>query len=181
MVGTFLALRTPVAPNSFLVLPTQTVRMRRFLIHLWQRSPRDARNMVVLNGDAISFHSVYRDRDVVWNILDLPYSLVFFSHRNPIDQAAGFSWTKKAPGLSTTGTHDILLYRDIFEAFLYAASDNGTLLGDPLQRFGFWIPAGLERSHVFQAEDHARVEFERASGIGRIVLACHGQQHAAIG
>ena len=78
---------TPVTPNSFLVLPTQTVRMRRFLINLQRRSPAVARNLVVLNGDAISFDAIFRDRDVAWNILDVPYSLVFFSHRNPIDRA----------------------------------------------------------------------------------------------
>ena len=95
VVGTFLARPTPVAPNSFLVLPTSTVRMRRFLINLQRRSPATARNLVVLNGDAISLNAIYRDRDVVWNILDLPYSLVFFAHRNPIDHAAGFPLIKK--------------------------------------------------------------------------------------
>jgi hypothetical protein len=138
-VGTLLAGSTPVKPHSMLVLPTQTVRMRRFLINLRQRSPSDARNLVVLNGDAISFNSVYRDREVVWNILDLPYSLVFFSHRNPIDHAAGFTWTKgnraadAVPQQTTTGTQDVLLYRDVFEAFLYAAADKGNLLSDPIQ------------------------------------------------
>jgi hypothetical protein len=144
VVGTFLARSTPIRPHSFLVLPTQTVRMRRFLINLRQRSPLDARNLVILNGDAISFHSVYRDRELIWNILDLPYSLVFFSHRNPIDRAAGFTWANDeragaplpqgaVPQHTTTGTHDILLYRDLFEAILYAACENGKLLGDPLQ------------------------------------------------
>jgi hypothetical protein len=141
VVGTFLARPTPITPHSFLVLPTQTVRMRRFLINLRQRSPLEARNLVILNGDAISFHSVYRDREIIWNILDLPYSLVFFSHRNPIDHAAGFTWTRDdqavssnaIPQRTTTGTHDILLYRDLFEAILYAACDQGKLLGDPLQ------------------------------------------------
>ncbi len=129
MVGSFLARPTPVKPHSLLVLPTQTVRMRGFLLNLRQRSPADARNLVVLNGDAISFNSVYRDREVVWNILDLPYSLVFFTHRNPIDHAAGFTWTKgnraadTIPPRTSTGTQDLLLYRDVFEAFLYAAFD----------------------------------------------------------
>ena len=139
-VGAFLASRTPIAPLSFLVLPTQTVRMRRFLINLNARSPKDARNLVILNGDAISFNSVFRDRDVVWNIFDLPYSLVFFSHRNPIDRAAGFTDVKDErddpnafPQRTTTGTHDILLYCDILEALLYAAFDQGKLLGDPLK------------------------------------------------
>ena len=135
-VSTFITDRRPIAPHSFLVLPTQTVRMRRFLINLRQRAPLEARKLVVLNGDAVTFHSVYRDREVIWNILDLPYSLVFFSHRNPIDRSAGFTWTtddRSDRNRTTTGTHDILLYRDLFEAFLYAASDNGKLLSDPLK------------------------------------------------
>jgi hypothetical protein len=138
-LGLFLA-GARVKPASFLLLPTQTVRMRRFLSNLRQRSPVDARNLVVLNGDSISFHSVYRDREVMWNIVDVPYSLVFFAHRNPIDHAAGFAWEKPKdepasafPQHGPTGTHDILLYRDVFAAFLYAAFDNGQLLGDALQ------------------------------------------------
>lgn len=138
-VGTFLARPTPITPHSFLVLPTQTVRMRRFLINLRQRAPAEARNLVILNGDAIAFHSVYRDRDVMWNILELPYPLVFFSHRNPIDRSAGFTWTRDDrapdpntfPKRTTTGTHDFLLYRDLFEAILYAAYDQNRLLDDP--------------------------------------------------
>ena len=171
-VGTFLASPTPVTPHSFLVLPTQTVRMRRFLINLRQRSPLDARNLVILNGDAIPFHAVYRDRDVIWNILDLPYSLLFFSHRNPIDHAAGFTWTPDDraeaidafPQRTTTGTQDILLYRDLFEALLYAAYDQGALISDPLRvgqrlRKTRWrLPplerAGLESPRVCNAEIH---------------------------
>src|SRR4029079_2116287 len=79
--------------------------------------------------------------DVIWNILDLPYSLLFFSHRNPIDHAAGFTWTPDDrayamdafPQRTTTGTQDILLYRDLFEALLYAAYDQGRLISDPLR------------------------------------------------
>ena len=141
VVDFFLARPTPVTPHSLLALPTQTVRMRRFLNHLYRRSPLGARDLVILNGDAISFHSVYRDRELIWNILDLPYSLVFFSHRNPIDHAAGFAWEKDVRAGAadaslrgtTTGTHDILLYRDVFEAILYAAYDQSKLLGDSLQ------------------------------------------------
>ncbi len=172
-VGIFLARPGGVAPHSILVLPTQTVRMRRFLINLRQRSPLDARNLVVLNGDAISFHSVYRDRDVTWNILDLPYSLVFFAHRNPIDPAAGFTWTKDDrpesnqtfPHRSTSGTHDVLLYRDVFEALLYAVGDGGNLLDDPhqvrrrLQSTCWYHPPpekiGQENARVCNAEVHS--------------------------
>lgn len=137
-VGTFLARQSPVSPNSFLVLPTGTVRMRRFLINLRQRSPQDARNLIILNGDAVAFHAVYRDRNVMWNILDLPYSLLFFSHRDPINASAGFTWNKDDrieavnafPQRTTTGTHDVLLYRDLFETLIYAAFDQGRLVAD---------------------------------------------------
>ncbi len=126
------------APQTLLVLPTQAVRMRRFLINLRQRSPQDVRRLVILNGDAISFHNVYRDRDVMWNRHDLPFTLIFFQHRNPIERSAGFRWVKEdrfdpdaMPQLTTSGTHDILLYRDVFEAILYAAVDRAALLDEP--------------------------------------------------
>jgi len=140
LVETFITDRSPIGPHSLLVLPTQTIRMRRFLINVRERSPLDARNLVILNGDAISFNSVYRDRDIVWNILNLPYSVVFFSHRNPIDRDAGFTAKVEQelpndvfPQRTTTGTSEILLYRDVFESFLYAAFDGGDLLGDSLE------------------------------------------------
>ena len=153
VVGTFLARQTPVTPNSFLVLPTQTVRMRRFLINLQRRSPAVARNLVILNGDAIAFDAIFRDRDVAWNILDVPYSLIFFSHRNPIDRAVGFPqiedgrpiWEEGAGQRTTTGTHDILLYRDVFAAFLYAAFDDGKLLDDPAR-----VRDRLRETHWYQ-------------------------------
>src|SRR5262249_38139797 len=36
----------------------------------------------------------------------------------------------EAKKLSSTGTHDLLLYRDIIEAMLYAAFEEGRVLGD---------------------------------------------------
>src|SRR5262249_18286030 len=52
----------------------------------------------------------------------------------------GFTWTvpKRAPNSNTptpttSGTHDILLYCDIFESLLYASYDQGTLLGDTIK------------------------------------------------
>jgi hypothetical protein len=135
-VNLFLQLNPP-PPRSVLVLPAAVQRMRRYLGFLCQQAPHLARNLVVVNGDAISFHNVFRDRDFAWNVLDLPVPLVFFAHRNPVDANArttwGFSWQRserKDHERSTSGTHDILLYRDIIEAMLYAAFDNGRLLGD---------------------------------------------------
>ncbi len=129
VVGTLLANRSPFPPHSLLVLPASPPRMRRLLGNLRSRAPLDVRNLLVVNGDSLSFHTVYRDRDYAWNIQDLPFSLLFFAHRNPIDGASGFDWDG-AGGRSTTGTHDLLLNRDIVEAILHAAFAEGKLLDD---------------------------------------------------
>jgi hypothetical protein len=166
VVGMFLARPKPVTPNSFLVLPTQSVRMRRFLINLHGRSASVARNLVVLNGDAISLNAVYRDRDVIWNILDLPFSLVFFAHRNPIDHDADFPTITEEGDVigqgNTTATNDVLLFRDVFEAILYAAYDDARLLNDPFTvrdrlRESCWHspePGSKEAPHVCHPRVH---------------------------
>jgi hypothetical protein len=84
--------------------------------------------IVVATGDAISFNTVYRDRQVAWNIQDLPFPLVFFCHRNPIDADAGFRAGSGAAededernSTAETGTEDVLLFGDIVEALVQAA------------------------------------------------------------
>jgi hypothetical protein len=135
-VDLFLSLNPPPL-RSILVLPATAQRMRRYLGFLCRLAPSLARNLVVVNGDAITFHNVYRDRDFAWNVLDLPVPVVFFAHRNPVDPNAAatwsFAWQRDDRGSikhSTTGTHDLLLDRDIIEAMLYAAFADGVLLGD---------------------------------------------------
>ncbi len=63
---------------------------RRFLRGLAAAAPVEARRFVVVTGDALPFNTVYRDRDVAWRVQDLPFDLVFFSHRNPVSYTAGF-------------------------------------------------------------------------------------------
>jgi hypothetical protein len=42
-----------------------------------------------------------------------------------------FAWQRdEEKKLTTTGTHDLLLYRDIIEAMIYASFEDGRLLGD---------------------------------------------------
>lgn len=129
-VGTLVADHAPFPPHSLLVLPTGAQRMRRFLGNLRSRAPLEARHLVVVNGDAISFTTVYRDRDYAWNVQDLPFNLVFFAHRDPIDPATGFTWTGRHGGRSRTGTTELLLSRDILEAVLHATFADGRLLDD---------------------------------------------------
>ncbi len=119
------------AARSVLVLPAASAGpARRFLRGLMRASPAQAQRLVVVTGDAISFSTVYRDRGVAWPIQDLPFDLVFFCHRNPVDATAGFREegdgtdgdrdTGADQTTGATGTDDVLLYGDIVEALAQA-------------------------------------------------------------
>ena len=103
---------------------------RRFLRGVARTAPAEARRFVVLTGDALSFNTVYRDRNDLWPIQDLPFELVFFCHRNPVDADAGFLQEESqapettAPG---TGTEDLLLDMDIVEALVQAVNQGATM------------------------------------------------------
>ncbi|MFN4259851.1 MAG: hypothetical protein ACK4RK_11175 [Gemmataceae bacterium] len=105
--------------RSLLILPAVDRPARRFLRTLYALNPDLVRQLVVVNGDAISFNTIYRDRDFAWNIMDLPVPLVFFCHRNPVQ------WSSAAvgpdEGLPASATDDVLLYADIFQNILEAA------------------------------------------------------------
>jgi hypothetical protein len=118
----------PPQERPLLILTGQSGPCRRFLRGLERFSPQPARRFVVATGDGIAFNTVYRDRRVTWPIQDLPYPLVFFCHRNPVDREAGFLPVGEAPpssaqgGTATTGTEDILIFEDIVEALTRAAA-----------------------------------------------------------
>jgi len=122
--------------HQVLVLPTSTQRARRFLRTLCRMAPREMDNVVVVSGDSIDFNPIYRDRDLAWNILDIPVPLVFFSHRNPVDATAGFVpapvfGAGAAADLSKqSGTQDLLLNSDMLTAIAQAVFQGGQLLGD---------------------------------------------------
>src|SRR5947209_13961193 len=78
------------------------------------------RRFVAVSGDAIAFNIVYRDREVTWPIQDLPCSLIFFCHLNPVDPEY---FRKKDSDLS--GTEDLLLDRDIVAALVEANDRDG--------------------------------------------------------
>lgn len=115
--------------RPLLIVAGQAQPSRRFLRGLVRGMPSLSKRVqiVVATGDAIAFNTVYRDRQVSWNIQDLPFSLVFFCHRNPIDPDAGFRVQSGEDGRSRdgerdstaeTGTEDILLFGDIVEALV---------------------------------------------------------------
>jgi hypothetical protein len=125
-VAEMLNLMRDGRPNRpLLVLTGQQQPSRRFLRDLARSAPELSRRFVVAAGDALSFNTIYRDRQVTWPIQDLPFTLVFFAHRNPIDEEAGFHPppAERSPGearVLPSGTEDLLLYRDIVEAVAMA-------------------------------------------------------------
>jgi hypothetical protein len=112
----------PQQRRPLLVLPAATQPSRRFLRALVRFAPEEARRFVVASGDALTFNTLYRDRNFAWSIQDLPFSLVCFFHRNPVDTEAGFlpeSASRNAEAgahASLAGTDDLLVYVDILDA-----------------------------------------------------------------
>jgi hypothetical protein len=117
--------------RPLLIVAGQSQPSRRFLRALIRSVPSLSKRVqiVVATGDAISFNTIYRDREVAWNIQDLPFPLVFFCHRNPIDTEAGFRAESGRRGqdedehdnTAETGTEDLLLFGDIVESLVQAA------------------------------------------------------------
>jgi hypothetical protein len=143
--------RFPNQRRPLLVLAAPgSQQARRFLRGLERRAPAEARRFVVVTGDTLSFNTIYRDRNDLWPIQDLPFDLVFFCHRNPVEGSAGFvedtpgvvHEDAQATGLTPrgTGTEDLLLYMDIVEALAQAANQgdampaSGDELGERLRR-----------------------------------------------
>jgi hypothetical protein len=119
--------------RPLLFLPATNPPARRFLRGLVRSAPAEAERLVVATGDAISFNEVYRDRNFAWPVQDLPFKLVLFCHRNPVDRAAGFlpedeAGTDPARCWRVTGTEDLLLYTDILESAVRVAFRPGGLL-----------------------------------------------------
>lgn len=137
--GMFLVNSAPFHQPQILALPTGAQKARRFLRYLYNMAPLEIRNLVIVNGDSLTFNQIYRDRDLAWNILDMPVPLVFFSHRTPVAADAGFGERIKVGGeerIASTGTQDLLLYADILGAVIQAAFQQNRLLddADELQR-----------------------------------------------
>lgn len=131
--------RRPDQRQALLVLPANSWPARRMLHALARAAPTMTGRFVVVNGDAIDFNTVYRDGNLTWPVQDLPFQLVFFCHRNPVDRKAGFRAGTAGDvvvqdlGATTdadTGTYDLLLYADLVAALTEAAFQGGRLLGD---------------------------------------------------
>jgi hypothetical protein len=125
--------RFPGQKRPLLVLAAPSSQpARRLLRGLEQTAPFESRRFVIVTGDALGFSTVYRDREVAWPVQDLPFDLVFFCHRNPVDEAAGFPREDAQTGLTppATGTDDLLLNMDIVEALVHAARQDEAMPAD---------------------------------------------------
>jgi hypothetical protein len=167
----------PAPRRPLLVLTGQQQPSRRLLRDLARSAPDTARRFVVIMGDAISFNTIYRDRQVAWPIQDLPFTLIFFAHRNPIDSSAGFRPIGESPGggspTEASGTEDLLLYRDIVEALSLAyrgtttPSEDATDLASGLRAVrnaGGRLTMGREGPTLFGSNG------QRATGTGEHVV-----------
>jgi hypothetical protein len=163
--------------RQLLVLPTGAQPARRFLRTLVRRAPLDARKLIVLTGDSVSFNTIYRDRDIAWNVLEMPVPLVLFSHRNPIDELAGFRPEADADHpAATTGTQDLLLHRDLMEAVIEAAFQGGQLLKDADELKRRFRETRWKKGRVF-VTDHP----EGAEGGGVPFFDDDGDRHSRTG
>jgi hypothetical protein len=158
----------PAQRRPLLVLAAPSSQpARRFLRGLARAAPSEARRFVVVTGDALSFNTVYRDRNVAWPVQDLPFDLVFFCHRNPIDPGAGFR-REDAPTTGVApaaGTEDLLLYTDIVAALVQAVSQgeampaDGAELGERLRRARWHdgrVSFGDDGPSLFDADGNRR-------------------------
>lgn len=164
--------QNPGQHRPLLILPAAPTPARRFLRGLVRGAPVQAGQLVVASGDSIDFNTIYRDRLVAWPIQDLPFDLVFFSHRNPVDPALFRpESTEKgqfgggASGLTTSGTQDLLLYRDILEAVVEAAYRDGRLIES-----ADTLAVNLRESLGKDARPRFDLDGNRLSGSGEFVV-----------
>ena len=162
----------PASGSSLLIVTGQAQPSRRLLRDLARSAPDAPRQFVVVMGDALGFNTIYRDRQVTWPIQDLPFRLVFFSHRNPIDASAGFHLSPGDGSSGRTraaGTEDVLLYRDIVEAVALAFR-RGVTTAEELGR-------GL---HVVrQVRDHIALPEDGREGVA--LFSADGQRSGGTG
>jgi hypothetical protein len=168
-----LALARPQR-RPLLLVTGQAVPSRRFLRALVRLAPDYMRRFVVATGGAISFNTIYRDRQVAWPVQDLPFRLVFFCHNDPVSPAAGFRRSGEAPeaddaGTAATGTEDVLVNEDVVEALAQSFCRDGVFSPDAAALAGQMIQIGLR---------DGRLGFDPS---GRRLFRANGNRHTGTG
>lgn len=127
----------PVRGRELLVLPGGPAPARRFLQSLYRTDPLERHFWVVTVADAIDWNTLYRDRRLTWPIEDIPFPLIAFMHRNPVETrlGKGRGFVADASPDETpnpTGTDDLLLYRDIGQSLVNSCFPaSAPLINDP--------------------------------------------------
>ena len=152
--------RYPQQRRPLLVVPAQTQPARRFLRALVREAPVQARRFVVATGDAIAFNTIYRDRNIAWQIQDLPFTLVLFCHRNPIDPGAGFpleaamQHPESGEAAETAaGTEDLLLFVDMIHVLAQGCARNDATGGGNLPPNAAALGQRLKQVHWSEQSD----------------------------
>lgn len=129
--------QNPAQERPLLVLPATSQPAQRFLRAVTRVAPLEAGRFIVATGDAVDFNTIYRDRNLKWPIQDLPFDLVMFCQRNPVDprafepDSADTPTAAPDPGARTsTGSQDLMLDRDIIDMVVRAAYTDAGLVAD---------------------------------------------------
>lgn len=127
---------TAVRGRELLVVPGGPAPARRLLRSLYRTDPIERNFWVVTVADAIDWNTLYRDRRLTWSIEDIPFPLIAFMHRNPVETRLGPGRSFVPDNTNTeepnpTGTDDLLLYRDIGQSLISATAYQTGWLADP--------------------------------------------------
>lgn len=145
-----------VRGRELLVLPGGPAPARRVLRSLYHTDPNERFLWVVTVGDAIDWNTLYRDRRLTWPVVDIPFPLIAFMHRNPVEThlKSGRSFIPddvmgELPHPS--GTDDLLLYRDIGHSLVTACFQKDQLIADPDTLLG---------SLRTEVDEHRKLQFD---------------------
>jgi hypothetical protein len=171
----------PQQKRPLLVVPADAQPTRRFLRALARIAPSEARHFVVVTGDAISFNTVYRDRNMSWPVQDLPMPLVFFCHRDPVDRDAGFQEQDSPPtaaddSTAAAGTEDLLLFVDILETLVQASYAHDPSNKAPLPAVGEALKQRLVKARWWKEGN--RVSFSQG---GQLLFDGDGNRRSGTG
>jgi hypothetical protein len=155
--------------KPLLIVPAVQQPARRFLRAVVRIAPLEARRFVVATGDSLDMNVVYRDRLLNWPIQDLPFALVFFAHRNPVDPRAFEADDERAApdasGRSSSGTHDLLLNYDIMEALAECLGHEV-----PAEGGAEALAERLRRSKQYDGRPRFDAQGNRPGGTGEFVV-----------
>jgi hypothetical protein len=120
--------------RSALVLPAVANPARRMLRAFTAADPQAGRHLVAVMGDAVSFNTVYRDAEVLWDSRLVSVPVVLFAHDNPIDWDDPAAGDLAAPLLPPGGTDDVLLNAKLVRKLADAAyAEGGRLVDRPTE------------------------------------------------